>query len=1411
MDNDYTVGSVHMETLVGIITNVFSSFLYDGIAVWKDKKAIQAFKDDLIQWATEFEKTHDGTIVTQGIFYSYIVNHCVILNVFEYVVSIHNKNQSEAVYLSTQKQQLYKALEVETYKISVLDKRIINEFFQSILNKCKVFIQSGIQPHDRAILYVLMQQNFEIHAISKMMQSNAETDIILQSELLKIKDELLSIHRLIHQQKKLKISDEWFINQNREQIKNLGNRYMPELNVPLEISKVFDGIAINEDFLNRFKSISDNLLVKLRALRIQEVSSDIDCISLLINDFLSNKPRHLEIDQLLQLLNIILESLSKELSKMYALLDSADRETKNQNIQHSIYLIQDSYGLLEEYISYLDSAEIKAVNKPYILIDGKGGIGKSHLLADAIQSRTANNNKSLLFLGQHFSGHKHPLQEMLDLLSIDCDMDCFLEHLNSMAEKESSRIIIFIDALNEGNGKVIWRNHLSGIVEKLKRFSWVGLVMTIRSEYTASLFSDNSNSMEELVQLTHVGFSTVEYKAIKKYFDFYKVVYSSVPFANHEFSNPLFLRLFCEGQRDRTVNINQLQISEVYNSYITTVNRRVAAACGYNQRYDVVRKVIDEMVRFKFKNNLGNNYIPQDRTLEMILEIQSKYQCKTDLLEQLLAEGVLTQNIRFDNSEYLYVTYEKLEDYLFAEMLVPEMQDLGIEAFRIANESLIWSKDILECLAIVLAQKTEYEIFDIFEKSNGNTRYAFIESLKWRTSQTITQNSLEYINQNILQKGHSLIHFFATLILLSTKEEFRLNADKTVEYMLRFPMPDRDAYFIPIFDEIFDIEGSSINKLIDWALTPNEANVSKETIRLAAQMLCMFLISSNRHLRDKSTKALVSLLKGHIEVLIQLIERFSTVDDPYVAERLYAVAFGCVVSETNENRMKDLAGFVYENIFQQEIVYPNILLRDYAKSIIDFVQYRLLEFNFDLSKIQPPYNTTFPDVPTDEYIKKLEYDYKSEGFKDYFWSQNAILSSMQIEYSRDGSPGGYGDFGRYVFQRYFRNWKELNSNDLKNIAIKKIFDMGYDVEKHGRYDRKCGSGRFGTKHERIGKKYQWIALYELAAQVSDKYLMQVHCDDHGTTDNDFCAGSFEPNIRNIDPTISLLPIVQDTTHKKPIHERLYTLPAKDHCEWLENFDDLPSIKRILYLHHAEKVFVLLNGWYTWSEEKALGDKQYQKPLKDMWIQVNSYIIKKNQKEKIIQVLSQKDFMGRWLSEPHEDYTLYNKEYYWSAGYRFFQNPYYCGEEWVPIDQYGEYDELGKVLLPAFKYLTERQGDLFGGDNNYSWYKPSGELFNGLQMRYGKEDSVLYDGVGNIVCFDSRELLKEDIGLFINEVAFFKYLDDNDYTILWTLLSEKRVIVDEHRSKQRFSMPHVSGLFHLNEHGEFVGKIAQFND
>lgn len=196
-------------------------------------------------------------------------------------------------------------------------------------------------------------------------------------------------------------------------------------------------------------------------------------------------------------------------------------------------------------------------------------------------------------------------------------------------------------------------------------------------------------------------------------------------------------------------------------------------------------------------------------------------------------------------------------------------------------------------------------------------------------------------------------------------------------------------------------------------------------------MIATFLISSNRNLRDKSTKALVNLLTGKMDIVIDLLKTFEDVDDPYIIERLYAVAFGCVVSEQSEEMIEELAVYVYNKIFDVDYVYPNILLRDYAKNIVDYAKYKIDSSVLKDMDVEPPYKSIFPKVPTDEEIEGYKYDHKASDFKDYYWSQNTILNSMRVEYTRDGQPGWYGNFGRYTFQSYFHKWKGLDYNDLK--------------------------------------------------------------------------------------------------------------------------------------------------------------------------------------------------------------------------------------------------------------------------------------------------------------------------------------------------------------------------------------------
>lgn len=1198
------------------------------------------------------------------------------------------------------------------------------------------------------------------------------------------------------------LSDEWFIKQNREQIKNLGNRYNPEVNVPTNTKNILESLGKTEQFYDRFKEISDKVLAEIKELGVINLNPILNRFGDVITDFLNYKT--IELDRCL--LCTILDELSKDLDGEL----SNEFKKNKQGLKNDVYRITNAIYSVEDYIEYINSEEICVVNQPYLLIDGEGGIGKSHLLADAVEVRNSNSYKSLLFLGQQFRGDSLPFREMLDRLDLNASVDDFLTRINTLAEQSGSRIIIFIDALNEGYGTKIWKDNLPGILEKLTEYPWIGLVMTIRSEYTESLFANNNPLRDSLSVIRHTGFKSNEYKAIKEYFNFYGIKYIDIPLASHEFGNPLFLRLLCEGYRNQEIDIEKLSLSSIYSNYINTINRHITDACGISYRYMIVDKLIYQVVNYRYSKGDGSNYIPADVVYNIILSLEKEYNCKTDLLEQFLSEGVLTQSTSYDGNEYYYVTYEKLEDYLYAELLVEELKNKP-DGFLSRHKNL--NGDILECLAICLPESLKLEIFEVFPPDDISIKISLIKSLEWRRANSISKKTKKYVYDYINQDVECYEQLLDTFILISTKNGYDFNADKTVKNIFEHKMADRDALFIPLFDKIYDNENSSIMRLLDWCLSEKRGvNFTDETVRLAALMTSAFLISSNRVLRDRSTWALVSLLKKNIPVLIQVMKKLETVDDPYVAERLYAVAFGCAVSETDDKSLVLLADYVFEAVFSHEYVYPNILLRDYAKNIVDYVRSTVPGYRIDYKRVIPPYKSAFPDTPSDEEIEKYNLDYNNKGFKDYHWGQNFILSSMEVEYARDGSPGGYGDFGRYTFQSYFSNWKQIHPVDLKNIAIKRIFELGYDVEKHGQYDRQCGSGRTSdNRRERIGKKYQWIALFELAAQVSDNFKMLVCLDEYGKEDLVQCMGSFEPDIRDIDPTVTFQ--VNNEFASKAIHQQLYCLPRIDNETWVGYITDLPPIEDMLGTSYKNSQYILLDGSYSWMEENVLRDRKYSNPRKNMWVQIRSYFVKKKQLKEFIDSLSDADFMGRWMPEAPSNGQLFNREYYWSEGYSFFKYPYYSGEKWVTIDRLpGEKHRLNaKVYRSTLLYSSERTGDSHDVEYGNMWGKPCDELYTYFDMKYVNENTVLYDQSDSIICFDSNELLNEKIGFFIHKDALVEFLDVNEYSIFWTILGEKQIISGDFGLRKRLKQPHISGVYYLDATNKLIGTHKDYYD
>lgn len=87
-------------------------------------------------------------------------------------------------------------------------------------------------------------------------------------------------------------------------------------------------------------------------------------------------------------------------------------------------------------------------------------------------------------------------------------------------------------------------------------------------------------------------------------------------------------------------------------------------------------------------------------------------------------------------------------------------------------------------------------------------------------------------------------------------------------------------------------------------------------------------------------------------------------------------------------------------------------------------------------------------------------------------------------------------------------------------VTKRAHDYGWSTDLFGEFDSRIGSGR-GRRHkqmERIGKKYQWLALYELLARMADNLIY-----DSGYSDDVHeYYGPWQIGKRNIDPSLLIL-------------------------------------------------------------------------------------------------------------------------------------------------------------------------------------------------------------------------------------------------------------------------------------------------
>ncbi len=1051
-----------------------------------------------------------------------------------------------------------------------------------------------------------------------------------------------------------------------------------------------------------------------------------------------------------------------------------------------------------------------------MILDGEAGIGKSHLLADIINQRIEENTNSVFLLGQQFGSEVHPWSQILnDLLRLKCNEDEFLGALNSKAEVQNKRIIIFIDAINERKGRSFWNEFLIGFIESIKRYEWLGLVLSVRSSYMDLIVPREVIDNNLAIPLTHDGFDGMEYDASKLYFEYYNISQPSIPLLHPEFSNPLFLKLFCEGLQNKGLSIipeGYEGISSIFQVFIEGIEDKLLG------KYTNIKslKLIDKVIKVLMSTMIDKQTIAYDEAYLLLLEdliLQQKIE--SGLLDDLIAEGLFTKNIFYkdgNTTEDIYFVYERFEDHLKVKYLFDNFLDKINPEESFEKEPLIKYFDgnniylyqgIIEAMSIQLPEICNVELIDVVAQ-NKIIIDGFFDSLLWRKAKSITPSATNYMLKNITKEDFQE-KIFRVLYSTSSIPKHSLNANFLYDYLSTLTMKERDVFFIPLLNNIyFNSDANPIKRLIDWAWSNEDKEyISDDAILLTALALSWLLVTSNRQLRDYATKALISILEDRIFIVLRLLKKFENVNEPYIYERLFAVVFGVVVKIEDNNGLKEIGEYIYESIFNKDEIYPHILLRDYAKNTIDYINYLEINLEIDFEKVKPPYKSFFPkleDLPINDAIDK--YEDKGESY-----NQNRIISSMTTISGR--GTASYGAFGRYIFGRALGDFEcKKNEQLISNYATKKIFEeYGYDGEYFNESEKRISNSnqrnydRDNHTIERIGKKYQWIAFYDTLARVTDNFTMYDTSVFNSDKKEVQYQGSFKPYIRDIDPTV----LLKETELDRKSNEVFWWTP-KHHIdwnmtnqEWIKHTDDLPNTKSLIeVVDKNDESWIMLSSFPDWDEPLKKGYDRYKIIHKSLRYEFKSYLVPKSEIMEFTIWAKKQNFWGNWMPDAKGHYEMFNREHYWSEAYRFFKNPCYeSSEEWINIENNFQQEKyLNKIALTTDEYYWEEKRD-YSKMNTLNFLKPSKILFDGLEMKDAKRDGEYIDIDNNLICFETSIYNKSHQCLLVKKEGLLKFLDDNNLTICWTVIGEKQVLAPNHEREAFLGLMEISSYTYLD--------------
>lgn len=788
------------------------------------------------------------------------------------------------------------------------------------------------------------------------------------------------------------------------------------------------------------------------------------------------------------------------------------------DVLNNIQALGRCLSIVREEQEYVDGAPFKALFDPQLLVSGEWGTGKTHLLCDFTQARVSRGQATALVLAKNFQ--RLPVTEVCARIDPGRSVAEMFDRLEALAAKTSERALVILDGVNEGS-RHEWRDAVTQFQALVADRPNVGLIVTCRTPLEA--IAIERTTLDKLHKVVHRGFDDQEFDAQAAFFQHYNLPLPEVPLLDREFSRPLTLKLICQSLRQLTgkklakgfagIASGQKGMTYVLESFVNRVGSSIerqyqigAKGCWHLLKGN--DRVTDQRLA-GFAPCMAVTLRDYVRQSEADRIIAANYPAlrpaqRRKLLDELRTSGLIEEDAVWYSaksgvkSRVVYrLPYQRFSDHLVARHLLKSL-DLSTAAsikrgfaaksplsriFRMSSRHYRryaepgWAQALItefpERVGKRLPPKQRELFFVLPARSQDLSAYfePFIDGIFWRDPAAFTEGTRRIVDQYLNGSSQAWERMVDALAAVSTKPRHPYHAKRLYAFLARYAMPERDLQWSEYLRRKY--ASPTIHRLLTWAKKLNVAHMTQDSATELVVLLSLVLTTVVRGDRDLATKALVLIGERFPDILFAHVLTSLEFSDPYVPERMLAAAYGTTLSlvdsetaATFRSALGSLAKNLYRQMFAPRARHAthHTLMRDYAIGIIQLAQ--------RANCVSLPKTAGLHLAPP---FPNAQSTFLSDGVPDEAVKQ-AIGHAIQM------------DFGNYTIGRLIPNRANYDEKKPDYVQVRakierRMFDLGYRVEKFkvldGDIGRTSWRARDHEKVDRYGKKYSWIAYFEM--------------------------------------------------------------------------------------------------------------------------------------------------------------------------------------------------------------------------------------------------------------------------------------------------------------------------------------------